>query len=159
MNYIELINGFWLIDEQKGFTLSETRLYFFLLHLANRHFWKTQWLEYGDDKMQVAVGISADVLRTARKTLKKAKLIDFAIGGQAYRVRTRYQILTPNPNPSPDPNANSTPDPNANPVPDPLHYSKTKTNTKTKYNSEFSKISKNERFSKREYIASESDFD
>jgi len=155
MNYIELINGFWLIDEQRGFTANETRLYFYLLHLANRRFWETQWLEYWDDKMQAAVGISADALRTARKNLKKAKFIDFAIGGQAYRVGTRYQILPPNPNPTPDP----IPNPTANPNPDHLHYSKTKTNTKTNYNSDFSKFSKNERFSKREYVASGSDFD
>ena len=58
MKYIDLINGFWLIDEQKESTPNETRLYFFLLHLANRFFWKTEWFEYGDEKMQAAVGIS-----------------------------------------------------------------------------------------------------
>ena len=52
MNYIELINGFWLMDEQRSFTANETRLYFYLLYLANRRFWETQWLEYGDDKVQ-----------------------------------------------------------------------------------------------------------
>ena len=57
MKYIDLINGFWLVDEQKEFTPNETRLYFFLLHLANRFFWKTEWFEYGDEKMQAAVGI------------------------------------------------------------------------------------------------------
>ena len=147
------------MDEQRSFTANETRLYFYLLYLANRRFWKTQWLEYGDDKMQAAVGISADALRTARKSLKKIKLIDFATGGQAYRVGTRYRILTPNPNPTPDPITNPTANHTANPTPDPLHYSKTKTKTKTNFNSEFSKFSKNGNYSKREYIASASDFD
>jgi len=149
MSYIDLINAFWLMDEQKEFTPNETRLYFFLLHLANRFYWKEEWLEYGDDKMQSAVGISAAVLRTARKNLKEAKLIDFVTGGNGHRVRTRYQIITPNL----DPNLNSSHDPSL----DPIHYSKIK--IKTNNNSEFSKKSKNERFSKREYVASASDFD
>ena len=96
MKCIDLINGFWLIDEQKEFTPNETRLYFFLLHLANRFFWKTEWFDYGDEKMQAAVGISAGALRTARKNLKEVKFIDFVAGGQGYRVQTRYRILTPN---------------------------------------------------------------
>ena len=154
MSYIDLMNRFWLMDEQKEFTANETRLYFFLLHLSNRFFWKEEWLEYGDDKMQSTVGISAAVLRTARKNLKEAKLIDFVTGGNGHRVRTRYQILTPNP----DPTLNPSLYPTLDPTHDPIHYSKIKIKTKTN-NSEISKKNKNERFSKREYIASESDFD
>jgi hypothetical protein len=52
MKYIDLINGFWLLDEQKAFTPNEPRLYFFLLNLTNRFFWKMEWFEYGDEKMQ-----------------------------------------------------------------------------------------------------------
>ena len=100
------------MDGQKEFTPNETRLYFFLLHLANRFYWKTEWFEYGDNKMQAEVGISAGSLRTARNNLKEAKLIDFITGGHGYRVRTRYQILTPNPNRNPDP------------FPEPIHYKK-----------------------------------
>ena len=102
------------MDEQKEFTPIESRLYFFLLNLANRFFWKAEWLEYGDDKMQTAIGISAGSLRTARKNLKEAKLVDFIVGGNGFRVRTRYQILTPIPDPFPNP----IPDPFS----DPIHY-------------------------------------
>jgi hypothetical protein len=70
MNYIDLIRNFWLIDEQCGFNGNETRLYFFLLNLANRLYWQAEWLEYGDDRMKANVGISAAVLRTARNNLK-----------------------------------------------------------------------------------------
>jgi hypothetical protein len=150
MSYIDFINSFWLMDEQKEFALSETRLYFFLLHLANRFFWKMEWFEYGDEKMQATVGISAGALRTARNRLKEANLIDFVAGGKGFRVRTRYQILTPNPNPSPNPNREAFPDPN----PEPTQYC-----NKIKTKNNFNKISKNERFSKREYVASGSDFD
>jgi hypothetical protein len=148
MSYIDLINDFWLIDEQKEFTPNETRLYFFLLHLANRFFWKAERFEYGDEKMRAAVGISPDALRTARNHLKEANLIDFVAGGKGHRVRTRYQILTPNPYPSPDPRSH--------PFPEPVPYSKIK--TKIKSNNNISK-NKNERFSKREYVAFGSDFD
>ncbi|GHU56523.1 hypothetical protein FACS189411_07360 [Bacteroidia bacterium] len=137
MNYIELINNFWLIDEQKGFNGHETRLYFFLLCLGNRLFWKMEWLEYGDDKMQAYIGISAATLRTSRNKLKAASLIDFVVGGQEYRTKTRYKILTPNPTPCPDP----------------IHYNKTNTKTNNL------KTAKNERYSKREFVASGSDFD
>ena len=155
MSYIDLINAFWLMDEQKEFTPNETRLYFFLLHLANRFFWKAEWLEYGDDKMIAVIGISAGALRTARNNLKETKMIDFVTGGNGFRVRTRYQILTPCPDPLHNPNQNPSPEPFS----EPLHYSKIKTKIKTNNNSDFSNFSKNERFSKREYVASGSDFD
>ena len=154
MSYIDLINDFWLTDEQKEFTPNETRLYFFLLHLSNRSFWKMDWLEYGDDKMQATIGISARSLRTARNRLKEENLIDFIVGGKGFRVKTRYQILIP----MSQPMSQSTLQPISQPTPQPnTLFNKIK--TKTNNNNDFSKISKNERFSKREYVASGSDFD
>jgi hypothetical protein len=85
--------------------------------------------------------------------LKEAKLIDFISGGKGFRVRTRYQILTPCPNPIPDPTQHPFP----KPFPEPIHY-KEKIKIKTK-NNNFEKIKIDERFSKREYIAGGSDFD
>jgi len=140
MNYIKLISNFWQVDEQKGFNGVETRMYFFLLHLANRMFWEKEWFEYGDDKLKVHIGISSAVLRTARNNLKDAQLINFIAGGRGHRVKTRYQILTPNQDPILNPNL------------EPLHYNKTKTKTNNSNTA-------NERFSKREYVASGSDFD
>ncbi|MDR0332366.1 MAG: hypothetical protein LBI15_02790 [Dysgonamonadaceae bacterium] len=133
MNYLKLISIFWQIDEQRSFSANETRLYFYLLKLANSFYWRTEWIEYGDEKMKAHIGISSTVLRTARNNLKEASLIDFVVGGAGQRVKTRYQILTPNPHPS------------LNPL-----YNKTKTKTNNK---------RDERFSKREYVASASDFD
>lgn len=136
MRYIDLINNFWRIDEQKGFNGNETRLYFFLLHLANRSFWNIEWLEYGDEKTKVMLGISSVVLRTAREKLKEALLIDFVAGGRGYRVKTRYRILTPSLQSNLEP-----------------LYNKTKIKNNT------IKSNKDDRFSKREFVASGSDFD
>ena len=132
MSYIDLLNHFWRVDEQKGFNGTTTRLYFFLLNLANRSFWKSYYLEYGDEKMRACLGISADVLRTAREKLKQASLIDYVSGGDGQGVKTRNQILTPKSKPNPDP-----------------LYNKIKTNIKNS----------NGKYSHREFIASGSDFD
>jgi hypothetical protein len=134
MTYIDLLNHFWRIDEQKGFNGETTRLYFFLLNLANRSFWNSYSLEYGDEKMRAYLGVSSNVLRTAREKLKEASLIDYVSGGCGHGVKTRYQILTPKDKPNPEP-----------------LYNKTK--TKTNINNS------NGKYSQREFIASGSDFD
>jgi hypothetical protein len=107
---------------------------FFLLHLANGFYWEKDWFEYGDEKIKAHVGISSAVLRTARNNLKVANLINFIAGGSGQRVKTRYQILVPKQAP------------NLNPIP---YYNKTKIKTNNR----------DERFSKREYVTSGSDFD
>lgn len=146
MQYIDLINNFWRIDEQKGFNGNETRLYFFLLHLANRSFWNIEWLEYGDEKAKAMLGISPVVLRTAREKLKEALLIDFVAGGRGYRVKTRYKILTPSLQPNPIPN------------PEPL-YNNTKTKNKINLSDNFYNEKNGRKYSQREFITSGSDFD
>ena len=134
------MNNFWRIDEQWAFNGNESRLYFFLLQLANRLFWEQEWLVYGDDRVKANVGISSAVLRTARDKLKEAKLLDFVVGGNGYRVKTRYKILAPI----------SYPNQQAKPQ---AIYNKTKTKSNT------SKSNNDDRFSKREFVASGSDFD
>ena len=140
MCYIDLINNFWREDEQWGFSCNETRLYFYLLHLANRLFWEKEWIEQSNERIMANVGISEGALRTAREKLKEASLIDFIIGGRGYRVKSRYHILLPKPN--------TNRQPKSTPSSKPLYN-----NTKTKNNNS------NERFSKREFVASGSDFD
>jgi len=134
MRYTDLINNFWRIDEQKGFNGSSTRLYFYLLNLANRSYWTSDWLEYGDEKMKITLVVFADVLRTAREKLKQASLINYVSGGDGKGVKTRYQILTPKGKANPEP-----------------LYNKTK--TKTNINNS------NGKYSPRELLISGSDFD
>lgn len=38
MNLFDLLANFWQVDEQENFSGNETRLYFYLIHLANRSF-------------------------------------------------------------------------------------------------------------------------
>ena len=68
MNMFELLANFWKVDEQKNFSGNETRLYFFLINLANRSFWP-EWLEYSDKKMVANTNISLTVLKSAREQL------------------------------------------------------------------------------------------
>ena len=93
MNLFELLANFWRVDEQQNFTGNETRLYFFLVHLANRSFW-AEWIEFADKRMVANANISLQVLKSAREKLKKSGLLNYVPGG-GYRVKTKYQILTP----------------------------------------------------------------
>ena len=93
MNLYDLLSNFWRMDEQKSFSGNETRLYFFLIHLANRSYW-SEWIEYADKKMITNIGVSLQVLKSSREKLKETELIDFVAGG-GFRVKTKYQILIP----------------------------------------------------------------
>jgi len=93
MNMFELINNFWRLDEQLNFTGNETRLYFFLLHVANRSRWP-EWIEYADKRLAANANISLQVLKSSRGQLKEAGLLDYVPGG-GFRIKTKYQILTP----------------------------------------------------------------
>ena len=96
MNLFDLIANFWRLDEQKNFSGNETRLYFFLIHLANRSFWQ-EWIEFADKRMVANANISLQVLKSARDRLQHAELLDFVPGG-GFRVKTKYRILTPKSN-------------------------------------------------------------
>lgn len=93
MNLFNLLNNFWQIDEHENFSGNETRLYFFLIHLANRSFW-AEWIEYTDKRMVANAGFSLQVLKSARERLQSTRLIDYVSGG-GFRVKTKYQILAP----------------------------------------------------------------
>lgn len=147
MEYLNLINRFWAEDEYQSFSAVETRLYFFLLNLANRSYWK-EWMEYSDTKLTANIGVSVSVIRNARNRLQDANLIKFEVGGKGFRVKTRYQILTPNDNPNQYPSLHPNQHPNLEP-----YNIKIKTKTKNNING-----GKNE-FSKRAYVSSGSDFD
>lgn len=116
MNYIELINWFWELDEQWQFTCCETRLYFYLVKTANRLGWVNNWT-HSDDKTSANVGVSLNTMKTARNRLSQVGLIKFIPGGKGQKDKTRYQILTPNLAPNLIPNLT----PNLAPNPTPLN--------------------------------------
>jgi hypothetical protein len=97
MNLFDLLANFWRIDEQTNFSGNETRLYFFLIHLANRSFWQ-EWIEYSNDRMTANTNISLQVLKSGRERLKEAGLLDYIAGG-GHRVKTKYRILAPKSDP------------------------------------------------------------
>ena len=91
MNYIELINHFWQCDEVHSFTPTETRLYFYLVKVANASGWNESFW-HSDTKLSGNVGVSLNPLKTARNRLKQTGLIDFQPGGNGHAAKTRYQL-------------------------------------------------------------------
>ncbi|UFH52523.1 hypothetical protein [Spirosoma sp. KNUC1025] len=98
LSYIELVNRFWQVDEQYNFSGNETRLYFYLLKVANALGWPDEF-DYADSKLSGNLGQRVNTLKPCRDRLIQAGLLDFVPGGkgQANRVRyqLRYQNLTP----------------------------------------------------------------
>ncbi|MBK5202793.1 MAG: hypothetical protein JJE45_03650 [Prolixibacteraceae bacterium] len=112
MNLFDLLANFWRLDEQKNFSGNETRLYFFLIHIANRSFWP-EWIEFADKRMVANANISLQVLKSARERLQEAELLDFVPGG-GFRVKTKYRILTPKSNLKHSPSLLNTKDKDSN---------------------------------------------
>lgn len=126
MNYIELVNRFWEIDENWQFTCIETRLYFYLIKTANRLGWMNNWT-HSDDKTSANVGVSKNAMKNARNRLIQAGLISIKNGGNGFGDKTRYQIMIPKQQPNLTPNY----EPNHTPTSTPI----TKLNkTKEEYN-------------------------
>lgn len=93
MNLFDLLANFWRVDERENFSGNETRLYFYLIHLANRLYWP-EWIEYPNKRIAANANISLQVLKSARERLRGAGLLDYVSGG-GHRVKTKYRILTP----------------------------------------------------------------
>jgi hypothetical protein len=112
MNLFDLLANFWRVDEQENFSGNETRLYFYLIHLANRSFWP-EWIVYSNDRMVANANISLQVLKSARDRLKETGLLDYVSGG-GHRVKTKYQVLAPKSDLKPSPYNIKTKDKNSN---------------------------------------------
>ncbi|WP_165372214.1 hypothetical protein [Emticicia agri] len=95
MNYIDLINHFWRLDEGAQFTGWETKLYFYLIKTANSLGWVNDFW-HSDSRVSANVGMSVNTLKTSRNRLKQVGLIEFVSGGKGQSNKTRYQILIPN---------------------------------------------------------------
>lgn len=94
MNYIELINHFWRVDEGSQFTGWETKLYFYLVKTANSLGWVNVFW-HSDNRVSANVGMSINTMKTSRNRLKQVGLIEFHTGGKGKGDKTRYQILPP----------------------------------------------------------------
>lgn len=90
MNYIELINKFWLTDLEANFTHLELHLYFKLLEINNRLQWK-EYFRYPNSRLEVEVGSRPKNLISARQKLADYSLIEYQKG--TTRLAGKYRIL------------------------------------------------------------------
>ena len=89
MNYIELINSFWRLDEETHFSDREIALYFHLLNTCNRLSWKNPFGQ--SNAMMVArFGWGKSAFDSAKKKLKDVGLIDFRPGDGRGNVYTYW---------------------------------------------------------------------
>ncbi|MGV3561634.1 hypothetical protein [Larkinella arboricola] len=89
MSYIELINRFWRLDETVEFSPSETRLYFYLLKVANSLGWPDEF-EITDVKLCGNVGMGKNTMKPARLRLEARSLIAVDLSRPGLRDGASY---------------------------------------------------------------------
>ena len=92
MTYIDLINRFWKIEQQVQFTGIETKLYFALLEIANRLYWKHKDLSVPNNTLMNTVGCSKPTFLEARRRLVEYNLITYRAGINK-RIAPIYRII------------------------------------------------------------------
>ena len=91
MNYIELMNQFWLARRGKRITSTQADLYFCLLQESNERKWENPFA-FSNVQICARIGISEPTLIDARSKLKQIGLIDFE-PGERKLSSPRYKIL------------------------------------------------------------------
>ena len=91
MNYFDYESHFWREDETASFTPVQTRIYFYLLTLANRNFWQGETV-ISDAQFSAKVGVSLNSFKRAKTDLQVRGLITFEQGGKGYARKTRYRL-------------------------------------------------------------------
>ena len=147
MNYFDYENHFWREDDMENFSPTATRVYFYLLTLANRNFWQGD-IVISDAQFSAKVGVALNSFKKGRTELINRKLIEIEQGGKGYARKTRYRLRCRGSGQVRNQDRCSD---SYQPV-TPL-YNKTKTETKSKY---FNSKNGN---SKRGFNTSKGDFD
>lgn len=91
MNYITLINKFWLLNREYCFNPSEIALYFHLVNVSNILGWKNPFGEK-NDSVCAAINVSEPTVTKARERLVEANLISY-VSGKVKREVTVYELL------------------------------------------------------------------
>lgn len=91
VSYIGLINRFWRLDATHNFTPGATRLYFYLLNIANISLWKGD-ITQSDIVLCANCSLTRKSLREAREVLADAGLITFTLGGNGRGSKTVYSF-------------------------------------------------------------------
>lgn len=76
MNYIELINKFWLTNEVHSFRTTDIALFFYLLKINNNCSWRESF-KRKNIQIQADLDISYNTLKDARNKLKQTGVLDF----------------------------------------------------------------------------------
>ncbi|WP_052670479.1 helix-turn-helix domain-containing protein [Draconibacterium sediminis] len=96
LNYIELANQFWRLNEEYMFSGNETRLYFFLVHLCNTYNWQNPFKQ-SQRQLSGKAGLSVNSVKSAQKRLIEAGLIQVKQGTSGnprdIKNKTEYQLL------------------------------------------------------------------
>ncbi|MFJ1492568.1 hypothetical protein [Capnocytophaga canis] len=90
MNYIQLIEQFWVLNEEHCLTPNESKLYFALVHISNRFGWKNPFNQ-SNGRLANICGITEPTLIKARNVLKQYGLIDF-VSEKGRRNNTIYKL-------------------------------------------------------------------
>jgi hypothetical protein len=77
MNYIQLINRFWLLQEEVTFCPTDIALFFYLLKVNNQCAWK-ETFRRNNTKTCADLGISFNTMSNSRKRLAEAHVISFS---------------------------------------------------------------------------------
>lgn len=91
-SYITRVNFFWKMDERYQFTPQQTRVYFYLLKVANNLDWIPRF-EHADQRAAAACGLSLPCFKASRKKLAETGLIRYIPGGHGYGQKTTYVML------------------------------------------------------------------
>lgn len=91
LNYIRLINRFWLLDLEFNFSHLEVHLFFKLLEINNRLGWK-ETFKYPNSRMESEIGTRQKNLIEARQKLIDAGLIRYEKG--TTRDAGVYELLS-----------------------------------------------------------------
>jgi hypothetical protein len=94
MNYIKLINQFWLLNTEHSFTASDTKLYFYLIHTCNLLGWKMPF-GHSDRHLAAVTELSVPTVRECKKRLSERGLLLYEIPtlpSKAFKGQCQYRF-------------------------------------------------------------------
>jgi hypothetical protein len=94
MNYIKLINQFWLLNTEHSFTATDTKLYFYLIHTCNLLGWKMPF-GHSDRHLAAVTELSVPTIRACKKRLGERGLLLYEIPplpSKAFKGQCQYRF-------------------------------------------------------------------
>ena len=95
MSYIDLINNFWLLDISQCFTPTETKYYFYFLHLGETFNWNCK-ITRTNVALVSEICCSMNKFLKARERFSKLGLITYSkqkgVKGYIYRINNNYDV-------------------------------------------------------------------